>query len=813
MSTNQVIWKPITPAVQRLRDKYRNTKPAVCTARLRLVTEYYQNHIAEPGIILRSGCLKYLCEKMPIVIREDELIVGNVAVPYRGSALFPEFSGIAWLSEELRSGEFEKRLFEPYDISDEDKETIYQCVDFWNEHCATKRVDSCAPDGLEKILGNGVTRFRGKGGRMHGGPVGHFCTNYDKVLTKGFAAVRDEAQAKVDELEGNIFDNNMEKYHFYRAVVNVCNGAITYAERVAAAVSAEASRTSDPNRRAELEQMAANLNHMFKNPVNSYFEAVQALFLYQVLLILEGNLHGMSWGRLDQYLYKYYKADIEKGVLTPERAQEILDHFILRVAEMTRVSPSFTSTSMGGYTSGQLMTLGGLKKDGTDASNDISYMMLQSAARLVLHDPTMALRVHKGTPMDLICMAIECNKIVGGIPTFENDEVIIPMLKEIGHDNESANNYCLIGCVEPGGCGNDWPAPGGTGGETYFNIANVLVHAINNGINPVPGPGNAPGKQTGLPTGYLYEMKSFEDVKEAFKKQLEYFVHWHVTMTNMFEYAARDVIPVPMASAMMDGCMEKGKDCMSGGAKYNSTGVAGTGFGTVVHSLNVIRELVYERKECTARELYDAIMNDWNGYEELREKARRTVAYYGNGDEKADETARWVASVWCATVNACTGPRGPWKAGIWSFARHVGDGLITNATPDGRKFGDPLSDGISPVQGTDKNGPTALLRSVATIDHKACRNGTLLNMRFHPTALNSDKDVEKLGHMIRTFFKMGGMHVQLNIISTEVLKKAKINPEPYKNLVVRVAGYSAYFTELHPRLQDEVIRRTEIMNL
>ncbi|MDY2625644.1 MAG: pyruvate formate lyase family protein [Coriobacteriales bacterium] len=804
-----VTWSPVSKRVQRLRNKYRSTKPAVCTARLRLITDYYREHLGEPGLIIRSGSFKHVCETMPIVIRDDEEMAGNVTVPYRGTALFPEGGGIGWLAAELKSGDFENRILEPYAISEEDKEVIYECTDFWEHNSNASRVDACCPDGLEAILGNGVLRYRGKGGRMHGGPVGHFCTNYNKMLTRGFASVRDEAQAKMDALEGHIFGDDMGKYHFYKAVATVSEGAIVYAERVAKACHDEAIRTRDPKRKAELEVMASNYDHLFKNPVSSYLEAVQALFLYQVLLTLDGNLHGMSWGRIDQYLGRYYEADIASGRLTPVRAQEILDEFFLRVAEMNRVGPARISTSAGGYTSGQLMTLGGITRDGRDASNAVSYMMLQSSARLQLHDPTMALRVNKATPQRLLIMAEECTKRVGGIPTFENDSVIIPMLKREGHDEESANNYCLIGCVEPGGCGDEWPAPGGSGGESYFNLANVLIQAVNDGINPVQIPKNAPGKHTGPRTGYLYDMTSFDQVLDAYRAQLEFFVNWHVTMANMFEYASRDTIPVPLVSAMMDGCMEKGVDCMSGGAKYNSVGVAGVGIGTTADSLNVIRELVYERGECTGRELYDAIMANWEGYDDLRDKARNEVPHYGNGDPEADAMAKWVADLWCSTVNACIGPRGKWKAGLWSIARHVADGKVTNATPDGRKLGDPLSDGISPIQGADHNGPTGVLRSVATIDHGACHNGTLLNMRFHPTALANEEDVTKFVSLVRTYFEMGGMELQFNMVSADTMRKAQRDPEDYKDLVVRVAGFSAYFTELHPGLQDEVISRTE----
>ncbi|MCQ2553643.1 MAG: hypothetical protein MJ150_04995, partial [Clostridia bacterium] len=295
-------------------------------------------------------------------------------------------------------------------------------------------------------------------------------------------------------------------------------------------------------------------------------------------------------------------------------------------------------------------------------------------------------------------------------------------------------------------------------------------------------------------------------------KQLEFFVNWYVSQMNMFEMAASYMVPTPIVSVTMDGCIEKGLDVMAGGAKYNSTGIPGVGFGTVSQSLNVIRELVFEKKICTAKELYDAIIADWEGYDELRAKAK-AVPCFGNGEDKYDENAVWLSREWCKLVNSKTGPRGKYKAGLWSIARHVADGPLTNATPDGRKNGDPLSDGIGPVQGTDVSGPTALLRSIAALDHEHCHNGTLLNMRFNPSAIQTSEDIGKLVLLIRTYFKMKGMHLQFNMVTAETMKQAKERPAEYKDLVVRVAGFSAYYTELHPGLQNEIIRRTEIQSI
>ncbi|NLN06998.1 MAG: glycyl radical protein, partial [Firmicutes bacterium] len=456
--------------------------------------------------------------------------------------------------------------------------------------------------------------------------------------------------------------------------------------------------------------------------------------------------------------------------------------------------------------------LGGVKPDGTDATNAVTYMMLQSSGRLLLHDPPQALRIHKGTPPELWEAAIETTKLAGGVPTFENDDVIIPALMSRGHTLESARNYCLIGCVEPAGTGNEWPACGGIGVDTYFNLANILILAINDGYNPMPGRYGEPPRRErcGLPTGYLYEMETFDDVLHAFQAQMEFFVKWFAGCINAFEYVAREILPQPVVSATMDGCMEKGMDVMYGGAEYNSTGIAGIAIGNVVSSLGVIKHCIFDKKICTARELYDALMNNWQGYEDLHRYIRYEAPHYGNGIKEVDRYAKWVGDIFAAAVNSCTGPRGRFSAGLYPVTTNVIFGKMTAATPDGRYAGEPLADGISPVQQMDRNGPTAILVSVSNIDQKQYPNGTLLNMKFHPTSMRGEEGVTKLKNLIQAYFDMGGMEMQINVVSAETLRDAQKNPDNYKNLIVRVAGFSAYFVELHIDSQNDLIRRTEL---
>jgi formate C-acetyltransferase len=811
--------KPVTERVAKMREKYRSTQPEICTSRYRLITEFYRDNPDMTGILKRAKNFLNICENISIRIDDGEVIVGAQSSKYRACALYPENS-VIWLKEELESGYMMTRDIDPYIVSDEDKDYILSTVDFWMKECMSAKTDAAMVDEYRPVSMNGVLLFGPRGQTMS--PVGHFCTGYNTAIRRGFAAIKAEAEAKKAEyIEQGLPGSTIENYNFYRAISIVCDGMITLTKRYSRLAAEKAAQEQDPARKKELLTMAEVLDWCMEKPCRTFHDAVQCLFMYQTCLCLDANMHGMSFGRVDQYLGDFYDADVKAGRLTPEYGQELLDLFYLKVAEMNKPWSYSATQANPGYTSGQLMTLGGVDKDGNDASNAVTYMMLQTAGRLVLHDPPQALRIHKNTPPELWEAAIETTKIAGGVPTFENDEVIIPALMARGLTLEDARNCTLIGCVELAGCGNEWPACGGTGTESYMNLPQALWLGINDGFNPMPplmvdsiaegAKLKASQTRQGLPTGYLYEMTSFEQVKDAFKKQIEQFVKWQHMNINSFEYVARQVLPNPVVSATMDGCMEKGIDVMWGGAKYNSTGNSGVGIGNVADSLAIIRHLCFETKKCTTRELYDALMNDWEGYEDLRNYILNEAPHYGNGIPEVDALAAWAATVYADAVTATTGPRGNRSAaGLYPVTTNIMFGQMTAATPDGRKKGEPLADGIAAPQGYDKNGPTAVISSISQIKQEAFGNGTLMNLKFHPTALQGDDGWKKLMQLIQTYFDLGGMELQINVISSEILKDAQKNPAKHKDLVVRVAGFSAYFVELHITGQNDLIKRTEL---
>lgn len=807
--------KPVTERVKRVRARYRNTQPKICIARYRLITEFYQQHPELSGCMRRAYAMKYIFDNIPLRVEDDDVIVGAQGTTFRSCAIYPEY-GTASLASEIKSGNISSRKYDPYLIDPEDGRYVLETADFWTPLTIGAQLKGYALDGFVPYNGSGTTTFSVLFNNT--GPVGHFCTNYNRAIRKGFAAIKAEADAKMRQMENEgIYGNSIEQYHFYKSVSVVCEGMINLTKRYAAKVEQMAEQESRPERKAELLKMAECLNWVMEKPARSFMEALQGLYMYQTCLALEGNMHGMSWGRIDQYLGDFYERDIAEGTITPEYAQELLDLFYLKIAEMNKFLGDFGENGQPGYTTGQLITLGGVDPEtGEDATNAVTYMCLQASGRLVLHSPPQALRVHKGTPAELWEAAISTTKICGGVPSFENDEVIIPALMDRGMSLQSARNYSAIGCVEPGGTGDEWPACGGTGASTYFNLANALWLAINNGTNPLDvvhwlTGEHYPSRQTGPATGYLYEMTSMDDVIEAFRKQCECFIRWHVNLTNNFEYIARNIMPLPVVSSTMEGCMEKGADVMWGGAKYNSTGIAGVGIGNVADSMQMIDHLCFKTKKCTTRELYDALMADWEGYEDLRTYIKNEAPHYGNGDPEADKYAEIACKIFSDIANRATGPRGRWSAGMFPVTTNVVFGRKTKSTPDGRKTGDPLADGISPVQQMDKNGPTCVLSSVGTINQRQFPNGTLLNMKFSPSCMNGSDSIAKLSEMMKTyFFDMMGMEMQLNIISADVMRAAQKKPEEYKDLVVRIAGFSVYFVEMHTSGQNDVISRTEL---
>lgn len=794
--------KPVALRVQKLRKIYRETIPTLDAERVRILTEFSRKKQNEVPIIERAKALHEILSKMTVRVEPDELLVGNMAKTFRGCCLWPEYGGLGWLIEELDSGLFDKK--ETKDgfmfMDEEDREYVRSVEDYWRENCIATKLNAAMPEELHALGNTGVGIDAFSNGTV---PSGHYNANYRKAIEKGFGAIKKEALDKIEEMRSEEGNNDLERLAFYQAIVMSCDSAILYSKRYAEVCRKQAEGIVETKRREELLNMANSLDWIMENPARTFHEALQVCILYQYILLIEGNYLGITIGRLDQHVGDYLKADLDTGRITRDEAQELMDCFFIKTADLFFSGPMMISRIAGSYSNNLRITIGGRKPDGSNATNEATYLCLQSASRLKLHDPNLSLGLHKDSPEELIEAGIETSKIVYGIPCIENADMIIDMLHKRGLAIEDARNYCVVGCVELSGSGCEWSNVSSPFSKGFLNIVNVLIQSINNGINPQ---NKQPG---GLQTGYLYEMESFEHVKEAFKTQLEFFMDWQFTVNNIMEEIGFKAMPVPMASTTMDGCMENGKDMLLGGAKYNSTGMAIFGVGTIVDSLSAIKYMVYDKKLCTAKELYDAVMADWEGHELFRQRIINEVPHFGNGDPYADELATWVADLYSNRVNSYKSPRGGYRAGIYSAGAHVLYGYMTWATPDGRRNGQPISDSASPSQGIVKNGPTGVARSVLALNPSNFGNGLQFNMKFSPFSMRGE-GTEKMKQFIRSFFEQGGMQLQYNIIDAETLRQAQENPDEHRDLVVRVAGFSAYFVELYKDLQNEIITRSEI---
>ena len=793
----------ISDRVKKLRKKYRDVLPTFDSERTRIVTDYYKESMYEVPMIRRAKALYKILSGVTVRIEPDELIVGNTGKYYKGAMIFAEYTGIDWIPRELESGKFDSRTLaeaKTY-MFEEDREYFKEVAPFWHDHCVGAITEVYMPEEYKTVTASGSMLYN----PYHRSQVhGHFNANYRKVVEKGLGAIRAEAKEKLEELHGNIGGENAEKWYFYQSVVISCDAAILFSKRFAEEARRQADETTDEKRRSELLEIADRMDWIMENPCRNFKDAVQAVLLYHLILSYEGSYLGLTIGRFDQHVGDYLHRDLEEGRITEDEAQEIIDCFCLKVAEMISSGPAEFMTQIGAYSGNMRLTIGGRKKDGTDASNEATYMTLNSMARLKLHDPNTSLCVHKDTPDKLWEAGVETSKVCGGNPTFDNTDFIIGILHNRGLEIEDARNFCIVGCVELSGSGCEFANVSGPFSRTFITIPQIVLQAINDGKNPVNN------IQAGLHTGYLYEMESFDQVRDAFAKQLKYFMDWQHTFDTLTEYVGNKLVPVPIASATVDGCMESGKDMMVGGAKYNSTGNAAIGMGTCIDSLAAIKYLVFDKKICTARELYDAVMANWEGYEPLRQAAKNQAPAFGNGDPYADEIASWVSDMYADRINSYTGPRGGYQAGIYSAGIHVAFGKGVFATPNGRMTGEPLSDGASPTQGADRNGPTCVARSVLSLHPYKYMNGMQFNMKFHPSCLQGEEGVLKLRSFVESFFEEGGMQVQYNIVSSDTLRAAQKDPDEYKDLVVRVAGFSAYFVELVPELQNDLISRTDI---
>ena len=812
--------------------------PVIESARAKLITESYKATEGQPVITRRAEAFAHILRNIPIIIRDNELIVGSSTIAPRGCQTFPEFS-YQWLEDELDT--VATRTADPFYIAEETKAELREVHKYWKGKTSSELATSyMAPEAIKAIEHNIFT----PGNYFYNG-VGHVTVKYEEVLAIGYKGIIDKARAELEKCQ--VGDGNYaKKSHFLNAVIVSCQAVIEYAERYAELASQMAAECTDPVRKQELLQISENCSRVPANGATSFYEACQSFWFVQQLLQVESSGHSISPGRFDQYMYPYYKADIDKGVITREAAQELLDCIWVKLNDLNKVRDAASAEGFAGYSLFQNLIVGGQDKYGNDVTNDLSVMCILASMHVHLPMPSLSIRVWNGSPHELLIKAAELTRTGIGLPAYYNDEVIIPALQNRGLTLEDAREYNIIGCVEPQKAGKT----DGWHDAAFFNMCRPLELVFSNGMDK--------GELVGIQTGDVTKMTTFEEFFDAYKKQMEYCISLMVNADNAIDVAHAERVPLPYESCMVDDCLSRGLSVQEGGAVYNFTGPQGFGIANMADSLYAIRKLVYEDKKVSMEEYKQALA--WNYDKGLDQQSvsdmsemilkgmqdagmavntdtakavlqtvmrlkptedqlhRFTeihhmideVPKFGNAIDDVDYFARDVAYTYSRPLQKYMNPRGGhYQAGLYPVSANVPLGGQTGATPDGRYAHTPVADGVSPSAGKDVKGPTAAATSVSRLDHFIVSNGPLFNQKFHPSALAGREGLEKFVALIRTFFDQKGMHMQFNVVDRDTLLDAQKHPENYAHLVVRVAGYSALFTTLSRSLQDDIIRRTE----
>ena len=830
---------PKSPRIDKLVNALFEKMPEIESDRAVLITDSYLKTEGKPIITRRAEAFANILENIPIVIRDNELIVGSSTKSPRGCQVFPEFS-FSWLEDEFDT--IEKRAADPFYISEETKETLKNIYRYWKGKTTSELATSyMAPEAIKAIEHNIFTP-----GNYYYNGVGHVTVCYDKILEIGYEGIIKEAK---DELERcNVSDMNYaSKSHFLNAVILSCNAVINYAKRYAVLAKELAQKCNDQKRKKELEKIAKNCDRVPEKGARNFYEACQSFWFVQMLLQIESSGHSISPGRFDQYMYPYYEADIKSGAINKEEAQELIDCIWVKLNELNKVRDAGSAEGFAGYGLFQNLIAGGQDGEGVDVTNDLSYMCIEASLHIMLPQPSLSVRVWNKTPQDFLIKAATLTRTGIGLPAYYNDEVIIPSLVNRGLTLKDAREYNIIGCVEPQKAGKTE----GWHDAAFFNMCRPLELVFENGMDN--------GELVGVPTGDISQMKTFDEFYDAYKKQMNYCIELLVNADNSIDMAHRDRCPLPYLSCMIEDCIKKGKSVQEGGAVYNFTGPQGFGIANMADSLYAIKVLVFDKHLLTLEEYREALRNNYgkdvsinkiehitkdivrellnkktkvneeqiskiativehsigipqdkkNKYDKLLEEIDK-IPKFGNDIPEVDSFARDVAYTYTKPLEKYKNPRGgQYQAGLYPVSANVPLGGQTGATPDGRLAHKPIADGVSPSAGKDVKGPTAAANSVSKLDHSIASNGTLFNQKFHPSALSGRAGLENFVSFIRGYFDQKGSHIQFNVVSKETLLDAQKNPEEYKTLVVRVAGYSALFTSLSRSLQDDIINRTE----
>lgn len=792
----------LTERMKEFREEVLDEKPYIDAQRAILATLAYKENLNQPRVMVRAKMLEKVLDNMSIYIEDKSLLAGNQATKNRNAPIFPEYT-MEFVINEL--DQFEKRDGDVFYITEKTKEQLREIAPFWENNNLRARGEALLPEEVRVFMETGVFGMEGK---LNAGDA-HLAVNYERILKdglKGYEKRVKECKASLDLTD----PDSIDKYCFYNAVLIVLKAVRNFANRYSVLAKDLAEKELNQKRKIELLEISRICSKVPYEPAETFKEAVQSVWFIQLILQIESNGHSLSYGRFDQYMYPYYDRDIKNGTIKESEALELLTCLWIKTLTINKVRSQAHTLSSAGSPMYQNVTIAGQTTDKKDAVNDLSFLVLKSVAQTRLTQPNLTVRYHKNINKHFLDECVEVMRLGFGMPALNNDEIIIPSFMDWQVKEEDAYNYSAIGCVETA-------VPGKWGyrctGMSYINFPRMLLCTMNNGVDLTSN------KRFTKGYGYFTEMESYEELLKAWDKTIREITRYSVIVENVIDKASERDVPDILCSALTDDCISRGKTIKEGGAVYDFISGLQVGIANMADCLAAIKKLVYEEKKITRQELWDAILDDFSSPEnkKIQEMLIREAPKYGNDDDYVDQLIVEAYDSYIEEIEKYPntrynrGPIGGIRyAGTSSISANVGQGMSTMATPDGRNAFEPLAEGCSPAHNSDKNGPTAVFKSVSKLRTNKITGGVLLNQKMTPQMLSTEENRQKLELLIKTFFnRLHGYHVQYNIVSKETLIDAQKHPEKHKDLIVRVAGYSAFFNVLSKKTQDDIIGRTE----
>lgn len=792
----------LTERMKEFREEVLDEKPYIDAQRAILATLAYKENLNQPRVMVRAKMLEKVLDNMSIYIEDKSLLAGNQATKNRNAPIFPEYT-MEFVMNEL--DQFEKRDGDVFYITEKTKEQLREIAPFWQNNNLRARGEALLPEEVRVFMETGLFGMEGK---LNAGDA-HLAVNYERILKDGLRGY----EKRVKEYKATLDltnPDNVDKYCFYNAVLIVLEAVRNFANRYSILAKDLAEKEMNQERKIELLQISRICSKVPYEPAETFQEAVQSVWFIQLILQIESNGHSLSYGRFDQYMYPYYNRDIKNGTIKESEALELLTCLWIKTLTINKVRSQAHTLSSAGSPMYQNVTIAGQTTDKKDAVNDLSFLVLKSVAQTRLTQPNLTVRYHKNINKHFLDECIEVMRLGFGMPALNNDEIIIPSFMDWGVKEEDAYNYSAIGCVETA-------VPGKWGyrctGMSYINFPRMLLCTMNNGVDLTSN------KRFTKGYGYFTEMESYEELLKAWDKTIREITRYSVIVENVIDKASERDVPDILCSALTDDCIARGKTIKEGGAVYDFISGLQVGIANMADCLAAIKKLVYEEKKITRQELWNAILDDFSSPEnkKIQKMLIREAPKYGNDDDYVDQLIVEAYDSYIEEIEKYPntrynrGPIGGIRyAGTSSISANVGQGMSTMATPDGRNAFEPLAEGCSPAHNSDKNGPTAVFKSVSKLRTNKITGGVLLNQKMTPQMLSTEENRQKLELLIKTFFnRLHGYHVQYNIVSKETLIDAQKHPENHKDLIVRVAGYSAFFNVLSKKTQDDIIGRTE----